>query len=396
MASKYKRADGNWCVKFRIPQAGDKWFYAYSAKKTGLDDAQRAKTEKVLAQLEAEQEKEKDKYNPTLNTYFEAWQAQRELEKAVKGNTTYKVNTIFNRHIAPIFGDKRLSEISKQDIKNFRNNLITGGKLTPATINNIIGILNKILESALDNEDENGNPLLEYNPCTPVKRKRLKEEPVRAEQHRDLISGNDLGPFFETAKQDEWQYYNACLFGLYTGMRIGEVVALKVGAIDFEKAVVEVKQTLTRTENGVICMGTPKTAESVRTIPLCADALRIAREQIKLRREIAGLSINYKDEYLFFNSRLNRINPDDINKQMRRICRLANIPCFTFHAFRNTFTYKLQAVDAPAQIIDGLLGHTGKTTTDRYYKHYNLENSRKWLERAFNRPDAEQNTENAM
>lgn len=396
MASKYKRADGNWCVKFRIPQAGDKWFYAYSAKKTGLDDAQRAKTEKVLAQLKEEQEKEKDRYNPTLNAFFETWTRQRELEGLVKGHTIYKETSVFNKRIAPALGNKRLSEIKRQDVRNLKNSLIEKENLTLASADYIIGLLNRIFVSALNYEDKNGNLLLEYNPCTAIKTNNNKGKGTRKEQHRDLVSGNDLAPFFEQAKQEEWQYYNFCLFGFYTGMRIGEVIALKVSAIDFEKATVSVKQTFTRDEYGGATLGTPKTDESERIIPLCAGAFEIAKEQVKLRRELAGLSINEKEEFLFFNSKLHMVRPESVNGQIGKICKRANIPNFTYHAFRNSFTYKLQAVDAPENIVDGLLGHTGKNTTGRCYTHYNLENSRKWIERAFNGPETEQNTENAI
>lgn len=396
MASKYKRKDGTWAIKFQLPETGKKWHYAYSAKKTGLDDAQRAKTEKVLAQLEAEKEKEKDRFNPTLNAFFQTWTGQRELEGLVKGHTIYKETSVFNKRISPALGNKRLSEIKRQDVRNLKNSLITEGELTLASADYIIGLLSRIFVSALNYEDENGNLLLEYNPCTAITTNNSKGKGTRKEQHRDLVSGNDLDPFFEQAKLEEWQYYNFCLFGLYTGMRIGEVIALKVGAIDFEKAVVSVKQTFTRDEYGSATLGTPKTDESERIIPLCDKALEIAREQVKLRRELAGLSINYKDEFLFFNSKIHMVRPESVNGQIGKICKRANIPSFTYHAFRNTFTYKLQAVDAPASIIDGLLGHTGTSTTDRCYTHYNLENSRKWIKRAFNGPDTEQNTENAI
>lgn len=149
------------------------------------------------------------------------------------------------------------------------------------------------------------------------------------------------------------------MLAVHTGMRQGELLALKWTDVDLEAGKVGVRRTLTR-ESGHYTLGEPKTKKSRRTVKLTGAATETLRSHlIRQMEEIARLGDLYRDQGLVFTPASGApLNPSNIrNRNLRRLTSKAGVPEIRFHDLRHTCATLLLSKNVHPKIVQEMLGH---------------------------------------
>jgi integrase len=138
------------------------------------------------------------------------------------------------------------------------------------------------------------------------------------------------------------------LTALRTGLRLGELIGLRWEDINTNKQILTVERAIVRQ-----IIGSPK-SNKTRIIPLSEDLLH-------------GLeSIREKNGYIFWTHRGHFLHRNTCGKNIRRICKNAEMRKIGWHTLRHTFASHLAEANAPIKAVQELLGHSDIKTTMRY------------------------------
>lgn len=156
-------------------------------------------------------------------------------------------------HIYPALGHIPLRDLKTDDIQNLYNRMIKEGR-APATVRRNHQIINSCLKQAVENR------LLSWNPAEAAKLPKLTDTKVRA------MTFEEMSKFLSVLQEDRWGAAFLCLLG--TGLRMGELLALRWQDVDLDKQILHVRQALVRTKEKGVYFDEPKTEKSKRAIPI--------------------------------------------------------------------------------------------------------------------------------
>lgn len=278
----------------------------------------------------------------------------------VSASTFEGYMTIYNNHIKySKLGKMRLTDVSPMDIRKFLNEY---DNLAYSTIKKYYLLLLQSFDSATENN------LISKNPVKGV-----------------VIPNKDKDPkAIETLTREQQRIYIEALSGelhanlyltlLFTGMRLGEALALTWNDIDFEARTIAINQSVRRVRtyakdgkaNKPKTLTTPPKRKSYRTIPLPTF----------LYDRLEPLKPNDLNKYVFGTKTGNVQSARNVRKYHDRICTNAGLPNFGLHALRHTYVTRLLEVGESAKVIQELLGHKDIQTTMNIYGHV-LEETKK-------------------
>jgi integrase len=158
---------------------------------------------------------------------------------------------------------------------------------------------------------------------------------------------------------------------LLTGMREGELLALRWSDINFEQQYLQVRHTVRRIPGHGLTEGEPKSDSSRRKIvlsPLLVDVLR----QHRLRQLEAKLRVGpvwEEHDLVFCNNRGKYMDNPDLLKRFGRLLKAAGLPHMHFHDLRHSTATFLLAMGVHAKIAQELLGHSNIAITLNIYSH---------------------------
>ena len=165
---------------------------------------------------------------------------------------------------------------------------------------------------------------------------------------------------------------------LATGMRIGEVCALRWECIDIQRGLIHVNKTLQRIytkENGIgkskVIVSAPKSLKSDRYLPLPQEYLSIIKEH--RAAPFAYLLTGKVDKF---------IEPRTLRAYYDRLMEKNGTRYVTFHGLRHTFATRLVESGCDYKTISELLGHADINTTFRTYVHSDMDKKRQFVEKA--------------
>ena len=152
------------------------------------------------------------------------------------------------------------------------------------------------------------------------------------------------------------------LLELYTGMRMGEINALRPECISFRKGYIHVDATISR---GIHCKSTfkphPKTDPSIRDVPISEKAEDL------LRRALDEMEDNPLGLIFYDHNNDDVVATHQVNSFFKRICEKAKVPLTGLHSLRHTFATRSIEAGVPAVVLQRWLGHTNiHITLDRY------------------------------
>lgn len=341
----YKRSDGRYegrYIKGRSPSGKAIYGYVYGRKyadvKMKLIDI-KAGTEQHLSKI-------------TVLKCVEDWLVS---ETDIKITTRKIYEMHLKNHIYPFFKDMELRKLDSTILQTFINSL----ELSPSTIKIIFCILKAALKQAMDKGHIND---VWSNVKLP---KKIKSEikVLTVQQQRKL----------ETVIKEEKDI--GVMICLYTGIRIGELCALKWNDIDLDRKLLYVRSTQARVGNSVEFLS-PKSNSSLRQIPLPDFLADILRK--KEKKGIWVLSDN--DDY---------IDVRTYRRRFKKLLKKSGLPDIKFHALRHTFASRALEVGIDIKTLSEVLGHSSVATTLDLYTHslYEYKKSQmKKLETIYNSP----------
>lgn len=316
--------------------------------------------------------KSTEKVNMTVERWIRIW--QDENRSYIKESTFGTYSVAIENHILPYFGTWELKNISYEDNQEFilflsRKKRKNGmGFLSTKAVKDImtlwLGILGKAERKGYINL---GKVRYQY-PVPHVIQSVRKENYLTLHEEFEII--NCL------KKQNSLKSLGVAL-ALATGMRIGEICALRWECIDIHRGFIHVNRTLQRIytkENGVgkskVIVSTPKSFKSDRYIPLPEKYLSI------LKGHRAS-----PDAYLLTGKMDKFIEPRTLRAYYNRLMEKNGTNYVTFHGLRHTFATRLVESGCDYKTISELLGHADINTTFRTYVHSDMDVKRQFVEK---------------
>lgn len=164
----------------------------------------------------------------------------------------------------------------------------------------------------------------------------------------------------------------ALLLCLFTGLRLGELCALKWSDIDFENQTLSVKRTVQR----LYVEGCGTRTSLVETEPKSACSKR----EIPLQDRVTALLFGFMNdrEYVFGGDR--PLDPRTLQNHYKRILEEAGVPYKNFHALRHTYATNCMEGGADVKSVSEMLGHADIQVTLNYYMHPSMDTKRRYAD----------------
>lgn len=350
----YKRKDGRYEGRYVIGKTAKgktRFGYIYGHRYADVKMA--------LLLKKAERAKAPTAANGCCQDTLEEWIAhwmEHELLGSVKVSTYQAYSHILQKYILPALGKIKLAFITPRIVYDFVKNL-ESTNLSNSTIKGVYRLLSAAMRCAFE------EGLIQKNPC-----RRIKIQPAEQGEQR-VLSRNEQ----ELVKKSSLNANDLpMLLSLYTGMRLGEVCALKWSDIDWTKRTIGVRRTVQRVaqhKNGkktFLMVGAPKSMRSCRVI-------RVPDFVLKQLKAILGMQMD--NAYIFGHSST-AAEPRTIQRRCKRFMERLGIAGVHFHTLRHSFATRLLELGVDVKTVSVLLGHGSAKTTLDFYAHSLIEQQR--------------------
>ena len=308
--------------------------------------------------------------NIKLDEWYEKWMNVYKFD-TIRDNTKRHYNHIYSKHISPYLGNFFIKDITQLQIRELLKKLDNQGYQFE-TKNKVRILLVDIFNKAMIDD------FVRKNPAKGISVKRNDKKDIR------VLSIEEQSIFFDCCKGTF--YDNFFNVAISTGMRIGELAALRWKDVDFDNNVIHVTRTLIYQkfdgdEKKEFHLGDPKTNTSVRDIPInhqCEIALKkqyLQKNVVENKAPKAKVVDDELKDLLFttrFNTPLNaQIVSDAINKIVNEINLTRDVieemETFSCHCLRHTFATRCFEAGIQPKTVQSYLGHASlQMTMDLY------------------------------
>ena len=311
----------------------------------------------------------------SLNSYCDEWLILS--RSRIKESTYVKYHNIIQKHIRPELGQFPPQSLNTVLIENFSHNLLKKG-LCPKTVHDILVVLSSILNYC---RKELGSAVSSLEIIYP------KESP----KEMRILTKEEQSRFIQYLLTGMYQSKFGVLLALLTGMRIGEVCALRWEDISLPEKMIHVSSTMQRLqileeelscspENTVltssssrtkVVVSSTKSRTSDRFIPLTDYATSLCARMVSTNPK-AYILTGQADQYM---------EPRALQYRFKKYVQDCDMDGVHFHTLRHTFATRCVEVDFEIKSLSEILGHSGvKVTLDRYV-HSSMELKRKNMEK---------------
>lgn len=298
------------------------------------------------------------KYIEWLNIWLKNY-----IEPSVKVRTYERYSLIIDKHIAKDLGECEIKTLSALVLQNYITQLLrngnckTGKGLSANSVNGIISVLQSSLQTAHLTGVANA-----YT-ADKIKRPKLIEKPVEC---FSLSEQKKIEQAILNGKKDKMYGILLCL---YSGLRIGELIALQWSDIDFTKGVLTVSKSCHDGKDGLI-IDEPKTTNSRRLIPL-------PKQLIPLLKTIKKKSISP----FVVSANGSPVSVRSYQRSFELLLKRLNIPHKGFHSLRHTFATRALECGMDVKTLSEILGHKNPTVTLNRYAHSLMEHKQDMMNR---------------
>jgi integrase len=270
---------------------------------------------------------------PTLGEFFDASYVPyvKPRKRTWKGD-----QLLFDKRIRPVFGNRRLTEINRQEVQTFHANLLNEN-IAQATADHYVKLIRQILNRAVEWS------VIEANPIARIK---LFNPDNRLERYLDAAQLASLVSVLKTDRNRS--ICNIALLLLSTGARLNEALSAKWVHIDRQSRVWRIPATTSKSKR-------------VRSVPLNDAALDV----------LAQLDTEGKSDYLFVSSRRDKNGQKTQrlsypHKVWSRIRAKAGLPNLRIHDLRHAYASFLVNSGRTLFEVQKILGHSSPSVTERY------------------------------
>ncbi len=357
-----RKRGSKWCFIIdlgRDPETGkrkQKWFSGFNTKK----EAERAMATKIH---ELNQGVFIEPSKITLEDYLKRWLQDYALTNCAP--RTYEgYESIIRNHLIPSLGKITLDRLKPMHIQKYYSDKLDHGRsdkkggLSARTVHHHHRLLHKALEQAVKWQVITVNPVRAVSPPKP-KRKQIQ-----------VLTRDEVLLLLKAAENSK--LYEPIFFAVNTGMRRGEIFALRWSDVDFENQLISIRRTLHRTkDSGFVFRDSAKTDGSRRSIAVSDSVVKMLKKiKRKQLEQKMALGPAYQDHDLIFcRPDGTPFDLDYLSKAFGQFIRKANLPPIRFHDLRHTHaTLLLQQGEHP-KVVSERLGHSTITITMDLYSH---------------------------
>ncbi len=302
------------------------------------------------------------KYKQWLTEWLENY-----VKPVSKQKTYLRYNEIVRQHVTENLGNYELQSITPLVLQHYTmgllksGNLRTGSGLAVNTVNGIVTVIQNSLRSAY-----NVGQISEYV-ADKIKRPRSAQKQITS------FTVSEQRKIEKSILSSPKPRMFGVVLCLYTGLRIGELLALEWADIDFRKCTISVNRSLHdgRDANGrhARIIDEPKTATSKRVIPLPKQLMPYLRD----------LKSESKSKYVVSSSNGNSIFVRSYQRSFDICLKKLNIPHKGFHALRHTFATRAIECGMDVKTLSEILGHKNASVTLNKYVHSFMEHKKSMM-----------------
>src|SRR6266581_3989005 len=309
--SIYLRSDGRWAASISVEGGKRKSFYGKTRKevqeqlKTALHQQQQG----MLATGPQQ----------TMKQFLTQWLQDHESSIRVRSYERYE--ELVRLHIVPALGRHQLQKLTAQQVQAFYTKKLNEG-LSPTTVNGLHAVLHKALDDAVR------LGILARNVCdavSPPRRAHFEIQPLSTEQSQQLLAaakGHNMEALFVLA--------------LTTGMRRGEILALKWQDIDFDQNSLQVRRIFTRSKGHRYVLAEPKTEKSRRNVILPSMTVDLLKQHRMNQQQAKSEAGEYwqTNDLVFCTALGTPLNPNKVIERFETVLKRAGLPHIRFHDLR--------------------------------------------------------------
>ena len=288
---------------------------------------------------------------------------KEEKRQFVKKSTFAAYSLIVETHLLPAFGN--LTTVTEKGVQDFVLHKLNGG-LSQKTIKDMLIVLRMILKYGAK---KNYCVYAPIDVIFPTDRERQELEVLSIANQKKIMR------FVE----ENFTFRNLGIFiCLSTGVRIGEICALTWQDIDTENCIIHIRKTIQRIyirENSIrhteLMIDTPKTATSIRDIPMTKDLLSVLKPLRKVVNE----------NFFVLTNDITPTEPRTYRNYYKKLLVKLNIPPIKFHGLRHSFATRCIESHCDYKTVSVILGHSNISTTLDLYVHPNYEQKKKCIDK---------------
>jgi integrase len=356
----YRRKDGRWEGRYTVPALpGEKTKYksvygkTYASVRLKLQEA-----EQSIGVLYADAKK------TSIAEVTGQW--MQSIRMKVKESTYARYCHMLQTHILPQLGDMAAEELSNEEVASYLSNLLTHGRLdgngglSGKTVKDLLGLLKELMQFAQRNHIVSNCSMDDII---------LKQE----SKEKEILNESDRIRLVTCMTKASEPIRTGIILCLYTGLRIGELCALRWKEIDLLNRVLYVKYTIQRIQDysenrktkTKLIRTSPKSKSSVRFIPLpgfLADMLKPLQST--------------PEAYFLSGDEDRLIEPRNLQMQFKKYLKECEIRDVSFHCLRHTFSTIGLRSGMDSKTLSELLGHSNVNITLNHYVHSSMEYKR--------------------
>jgi len=299
---------------------------------------------------------------PTLKEYVDGWTDQEvkhrgwldKIKKLRKYSTWKGYENILRQRIIPKWGNKPLDKIEHNEISDYVFDLYDE-KLAYNTIANIKNTLGAVLKDAMK------DGYVKSNHCHDIE---IPKDEEKEDQEPKPFNIKEWKALEDVFKKSFPRYYALVFTGFRSGLRMGELIGLKVTDLDFVNDIIEVRNNITRGR-----ATTPKSQTSKRKVRMTAKLKKVLRKQItSIKEESLRKKWPQVPEWIFVNEEGNHIGYGNfIARIWNKAITISGISRRTPHDMRHTYATMRLSVGHPIHEVAKELGHSSPITTYKVY-----------------------------
>ncbi len=364
----YKRKDGRWEGRYvRSVSADGKKKYGYCYAHSYREVREKLYTAKGLLIITAPGQAKRS--SVTVTSLCDFWLGM--ARSGVRESTFVKYDSMIRLHIKPAIGGYLLSELCSSAIEELKEYLLFTKKLSPKTVKDILVLLKTILRFAARRyPDDIGRIDITFP------REQKKELRVLSVEEQKILTEYLMN------SMDSLNF--GILLSLSTGLRIGEVCALRWSDISFQEKVIRVGATMqrlkrlndsegggnspeTRHRKTKVMISAPKSEASVREIPMTEFVISLCKR----------FSVEKPEAFIMTGTDKHYIEPRTLQYRFEQITEACGLKNVHFHTLRHSFATRCVEVDFEIKSLSEILGHSNTRITLERYVHTSMELKRK-------------------
>lgn len=342
----YKRADGRWCASVSLEFGKRKSLYGKTRREVAqkLNAAIRAKQEGLPLPSERQ----------TVEQYLKQW--LESVKPSLRPSTHLRYEQLVRIHALPYLGKLAISRVKPDHLQRLYAERLKAGQ-SAASVRQLHAVLHRAFRQAT-RWGIVGRNVADLVSAPRVSRSQMQTlDPEQTRLLLEAAAGDRLEALYAVA--------------ISTGMRQGELLALRWRDIDLEARSISVRNTLQRTANGHI-LGDPKTSHSRRRIQLTtAGAEALQRHKVRQNEERLRVGAAWQNlDFVFCDEAGGFIKEWNLRKQcFLPLLKRAGLPSIRFHDLRHTAASLMMGKGVHPKIVSEMLGHSQVSITLDLYSH---------------------------